>query len=117
MAKKQKPLITGDIVNQMQKFNPESKGIVCPFDSKTRCGNWKDLDEYYKWEGEKYCRRSCYKARNNGKKLAKGVDIVRNTNEGLRNKKLSSPGRMAKELYDSQPRKMYEMKVSGRKVA
>ena len=117
MAKK-KLQITPDIINQMQKYDPSSKGMVCPYDSKTRCSNWDTLDEYHKWDGEKYCTTSCFKGRKDGgKKLAKGIDTTRNINEGIRNKKLSSPGRMARQLYDSQPRKLYEMKVQGRKVA
>ena len=114
---KKKPLITPDIVNSMQKYAPGMKGIACPFKDGIRCGTFESMDIYDKWEGEKYCRSSCYIGRGTGKKLAAGVDKKRRMDEGIKSLKLSSPRRMARQLYDSQQRREYERVVKGRKVA
>ena len=115
---KKKLIITPDIVNSMQKYAPGMKGIPCPFKDGIRCGTFEDLKEYDAWDGEKYCLASCYIGRgNSGKKMAKGIDMRRKMNDGIKSLKLSSPRRMARQLYDSQQRKAYEVPVRGRKVA
>ena len=81
MAKK-KLEITPEIINDMQKYAPSQKGMICPFDPKTRCANWDNLDQYHKWDGEKYCTTSCFKGRKDGgKKLAKGLENARSVEE------------------------------------
>ena len=114
---KKPPAITPDIVNQMQKYAPGMKGIPCPFKGGITCGTFGTLKEYDDWSGEKYCKASCYIGRGKGKKLAGGIDMRRKMNEGIQSLKLSSPRRMARQLYDSQQRRLFEVPVKGRKVA
>ena len=114
---KNPPAITADIVNQMQKYAPGMKGIPCPFKGGITCGTFGTLKEYDDWSGEKYCRASCYIGRGTGKKLAGGIDMRRKMNDGIQSLKLSSPRRMAAQLYDSQQRKAYEIPAKARRVA
>lgn len=33
--------------------------MECVYDKNTECGNFKTLDEYYKWDGPAFCERIC----------------------------------------------------------